>query len=100
MLPALPRVAGTLATRNLWVPRADVATRDEYEAPRCSRPTRRGASATPGGHSGTQKRQPSVAMMVVIRCFCVSAFLRFCVSAFRELRRLVLRGEIVRIRFR
>jgi hypothetical protein len=47
---------------------------------------------TLGHRSGSRAKGMSVAMMVVIR--------RFCVSAFGELRRLVLRGEIVRIRFR
>jgi hypothetical protein len=39
----------------------------------------------------------SVARMVVIRCFCVSAFLR---SAFLRFGVSSLRSEIVRIRFR
>jgi len=48
----------------------------------------------------------SVARMVVIRCFGVSAFRRFGVSLFRRLgvwgvsASRFLRGEIVRIRFR
>jgi hypothetical protein len=40
---------------------------------------------TLGHRSGGRAKGMSVAMMVVIRCFCVSAFLRFCVSAFLRL---------------